>query len=559
MIAAVYARKSTDQKDTADEQKSVARQVEAAKACARSKGWTVDPGLVLIDDGISGAEFDRRPAFTRLMELVKHKRAPFQVLLVNAIDRLCREQWETQNALKNILKARIRVWIVYQDREFTVDNPEDKLMIGMTMAFADYERVQGQRRTTAAMMAKARAGLVTGGRTFGYENVRKAKGHVERRILESEAKVIRMIYKLYAAGGGYRSIAHHLNAKRVPSPRAQRGRPSGWDMGTVKAVLERPIYRGVYRYNATKKRDAWGEQKITKRPTEQHVVFDMPELRIVPKELTDQVDALLAKRKEIYLRSNDGRLLGQPSGGKYLLSGLMKCPCGANFEAQKNPRGMKVGHVYICAAHRRKGPAVCANALALPIEETEDRILNVIEGEVLTPTFIEMVLDTVFVPDDGDRAALEAEADQLDLEIGRLTAAIKAGADIPTVVAELKTANARLQEVRRRLSPQEHHSRAELREALEQRVAEWRQVLRTNSQQGRQVLRHLLGEVRLWVGTVEDLAIADAARPGDSRGTEGITAADCAWTASAQVEGLRVGLPGFGAGFGAVLSFPRQG
>jgi hypothetical protein len=164
-----------------------------------------------------------------------------------------------------------------------------------------------------------------------------------------------------------------------------------------------------------------------------------------------------------------------------------------------------------------------------------------------------MVLDTVFEPDDVDSAALEAEADQLEIEIGRLTMAIKAGADIPTVVGELKTANTRLQEIRRRLSPQEHHSRAELRDALEQRVAESRQVLRTNSAQGRQVLRHLLGEVRLWVGTVEDLAITPAARPGDSRGTEGITAADCAWTASAQVEGLLVGLPGVGAGFGAGL------
>jgi hypothetical protein len=311
-------------------------------------------------------------------------------------------------------------------------------------------------------------------------------------------------------------------------------------------------YRGIIEYNKTKKRDAWGSQKISKRPAEEHVVIENPDLRIVPKELTDQVDALLAKRKEIYLRSNDGRLLGQPSGGKYLLSGLMKCPCGANFEAQKNPRGMKVGHVYICAAHRRKGPAICANALALPIEETEQRILNVIEGEVLTPSFIGMVLDTVFVPDEVDRAALTAEADQLDTEITRLTAAIKAGADIPTVVAELKASNARLQEIRRRLSPQEHHNRAELRAALEQRVDEWRKILRTNPAQGRQVLRHLLGEVRLWVGSVEDLAIADAARPGDSRGTEGITAADCAWTASAQIDGLLVGLPGFAAGSAVV-------
>ena len=39
MIAAIYARKSTDQ-HVADEEKSVTRQVEHARAFAATKGWT---------------------------------------------------------------------------------------------------------------------------------------------------------------------------------------------------------------------------------------------------------------------------------------------------------------------------------------------------------------------------------------------------------------------------------------------------------------------------------------------------------------------------------------
>jgi DNA invertase Pin-like site-specific DNA recombinase len=41
MLAAIYARKSTEQNGVADEQKSVARQVEHARAYADRKGWTV--------------------------------------------------------------------------------------------------------------------------------------------------------------------------------------------------------------------------------------------------------------------------------------------------------------------------------------------------------------------------------------------------------------------------------------------------------------------------------------------------------------------------------------
>jgi hypothetical protein len=67
MIAAIYARKSTDQAGVADEAKSVARQIEHARAYATAKGWTVDESCTFVDDGISGAEFANRPGFLRLM------------------------------------------------------------------------------------------------------------------------------------------------------------------------------------------------------------------------------------------------------------------------------------------------------------------------------------------------------------------------------------------------------------------------------------------------------------------------------------------------------------
>ena len=68
MIAAIYARKSTEQ-HVADDQKSVTRQIAHACEYAARKGWTVDDRYVYVDDGISGAEFARRPGFVRLMAL----------------------------------------------------------------------------------------------------------------------------------------------------------------------------------------------------------------------------------------------------------------------------------------------------------------------------------------------------------------------------------------------------------------------------------------------------------------------------------------------------------
>ena len=82
MIAAIYARKSTDQSDVADEAKSVTRQVEHATAYAERKGWTVDPRFVFVDDAKSGADFTTRDGLNRLLAALGRK-APFDVLVIS--------------------------------------------------------------------------------------------------------------------------------------------------------------------------------------------------------------------------------------------------------------------------------------------------------------------------------------------------------------------------------------------------------------------------------------------------------------------------------------------
>ena len=93
MIAAIYARKSTDQ-NLPDAEKSVTRQVEHATAYATGKGWTVGPAHIYVDDGISGAEFAKRPGLARLINALT-PRPPFQVLVMSEESRLGREQIET--------------------------------------------------------------------------------------------------------------------------------------------------------------------------------------------------------------------------------------------------------------------------------------------------------------------------------------------------------------------------------------------------------------------------------------------------------------------------------
>jgi DNA invertase Pin-like site-specific DNA recombinase len=99
VIAAIYARKSTEQTGVADEQRSVAPPGRTRPRVRRPQGWTVDDACIFVDDGISGAEFAARRGFVRLMAALKPRPA-FQVVVMSEESRLGREAIETAYALK---------------------------------------------------------------------------------------------------------------------------------------------------------------------------------------------------------------------------------------------------------------------------------------------------------------------------------------------------------------------------------------------------------------------------------------------------------------------------
>ena len=69
------------------------RQIENATAFATSRGWTVSDNHIYVDDGISGAEFEKRPGFQRMLALLP--RPPFSVLIVSEQKSIGREASET--------------------------------------------------------------------------------------------------------------------------------------------------------------------------------------------------------------------------------------------------------------------------------------------------------------------------------------------------------------------------------------------------------------------------------------------------------------------------------
>jgi site-specific DNA recombinase len=375
MIAAIYARKSTEQTGIADEQKSVSRQIEHARHYAERKGWTVVDEHVYVDDGISGAEFANRPGFLRLMNALK-PRPGFQVLVMSKESRLGREAIETAYALKQLVQAGVRVFFNLEDRERTLDSPTDKIMLSLT-AFADeLEREKARQRTYDAMIRKAKAGHVTGGRVFGYDNheVVGADGrrsHVERRINADESAIVRDIFTRCAAGQGFRSIAKALNDDHVAAPLPRKGRPRAWAPSSIREVLYRDLYRGIIVWNRTRKRDQWGQEKRHTRAVADWLHVPAPTLQVVPDALWSAVHERLDATRRVYLRATNGQLWGRPLHGsesKYLLCGFAACGvCGGTLTVRSRNHGKRrrTASFYVCSSYHRRGRALCANSLEM--------------------------------------------------------------------------------------------------------------------------------------------------------------------------------------------------
>jgi site-specific DNA recombinase len=529
MIAAIYARKSTEQNGTAEEAKSVTRQIDHAKAYAAKKGWTVHDEYIYVDGGVSGAEFTRRPGFLRLMNALKPK-PPFQILIMSEESRLGREQIEAAYALKQIITVGVRVFYYLEDRERTLNIPTEKRLLSVATFADEMERVKARARTRDAMVRKARAGHVAADRKYGYGNVAVTgpdgtRSHVDRQMNETEATVVRQIFDLAAAGYGFRRIAHALNAEAAPAPRATHGRRSGWSASTVRDVLRSEVYRGMLIWGQTQKRDGWGQwvtrRTARQRPPEEWIRVERPDLRIVSEALWDSVQERLRQTRATYLRSSDGRLHGRPVNGiaaKYLLTGMAVCgQCGGALTIRTRAHGTSRLALDQCLTHVTKGPRICANRSAIRQREAETAVLETVRHQLLHPDDVLPIIEGAVRELQGSdaetkRQKLEAERDRLATELGRLAEAIAAGGGV-TLVEAVRARETQRETLQGELVALDQLTqvgrldRAQLEQTTRECLTDWQGLLAGEPVQARQMLRKLLEGRLVFTPTADGTAV----------------------------------------------------
>src|SRR5437762_3928420 len=206
---AIYTRKSSEE-GLEQEFNSLQAQREACEAfinSQRHEGWVCLP-QGYDDGGFSGATMDR-PALQRLLADIAAGRV--DTIVVYKIDRLTRSLADFATIVE-ILDAR-GASFVSVTQQFNTTTSMGRLTLNILLSFAQFEREVIGERIRDKIAASKRKGMWMGGvPPLGY----RAENH-KLIVLDSEAEIVRLIFRRYAELGSVRLLKEELEALSIQS------------------------------------------------------------------------------------------------------------------------------------------------------------------------------------------------------------------------------------------------------------------------------------------------------------------------------------------------------
>ncbi len=423
MRAAIYTRFSLDDGSERSKTDSVAVQAENARRACADKGW--DVVRVFEDDGVSGAEIEKRAQLQALLSAAKNGR-DFDVVVLRDQDRLARDALRQGVLLAQLTDAGVKVWC-YASGSFVETEGFGFLMTTFKGVMAEEERKAIGRRVRESMRRRLELGQAIFRAPFGYA-IRDKKFV----IVEEQAAIVRFIAMTFAGGGSIRGIANDLNMRGVPSPLGVF-----WDARVVGNILKNPMYRGILRFGDRRNVYERGTRKTSRAPEADILVVERPELRIIAADLAARIDERLAGHRK-------------PAGAatvRHLASGLLRCSlCGGSMSSRAY--GPKRGHDgrrhnrYACVRNQNSGRAACVGIGGRPETAVDAAILQAVlpllDGDVADRALRNLRKKLTAKADgapDPDLGRVRREIAACERRRGNLVRAIAEG-DTPTALVE---------------------------------------------------------------------------------------------------------------------------
>ena len=338
-------RQATEGDSLVAQQHEIEQEVEFRK---RREGWDVGSLEFYVDAGRS-AKDQNRPQLQRLKRDIAA--GNIDIVICFKLDRITRS-----------LKDFVDLWTLFADRDvdvislrekFDTSMPTGEAMVQLIMVFAQLERKMTAERTFSIMRDRADRGLWNGGHVIGYRSCENEPGKLE--IDPEGAEIVRRIFDKFEELGSAGAVTRHLSdlGIRLPVYRTRADKLRGGNLFTKQKVI------GILRNSIYIGQISWGES-----------VSDNCHDPIISLEQFERVQLTIGKTTK--RRMN----LKKPKGRVYLLSGLLRCQCGAHMVGASAHGRTEKNYYYVCTRQSHEAGKYSCHASRLPAIALENAILK---------------------------------------------------------------------------------------------------------------------------------------------------------------------------------------
>lgn len=195
-----YARVSTDLDEQED---SYELQKEYFEELIRSNPkWNYVEGYA--DYGLSGTKAEHRPEFMRMIE--DCKKGKINKILVKSISRFARNTVDTLKYVRELRELGVSIYFETQNIDTMSPGGEVLLTILAAMAEQESRTISSNVKWSYEKRFKDGKVIINTAKQLGYKKVGD-----EYEIVESEAEIVRRIFREYISGMSVRQIATSLN------------------------------------------------------------------------------------------------------------------------------------------------------------------------------------------------------------------------------------------------------------------------------------------------------------------------------------------------------------
>lgn len=314
---AAYCRVSTDLEE---QQSSITLQIEAYKRIINSNpGWELV--RIYADEGLSGTSVGNRIEFQRMIKDAYDGK--IDTIIAKSISRFARNTIDTLEYTRELQKRGINVF--FEKEGIDTAGITSEFMLTILAAFAQEESHSISENTKVGIRQRYQRGEPMWSTVYGLLPGWK--------INEEQAKVIRLIFKLFTEGKTVNQVADELNDRKIPTP----GSTPKWNTKNVGKILTSEKYVGDVRMQKTYVSNFMDHKSLTNKnmAVQQHYIKDHHEA-IVDRETYNKAQDLYAMRN-----TYNGPIM-------YPYYGRLKCPkCGKPM-VKVFVRGSVSANVWTC-------------------------------------------------------------------------------------------------------------------------------------------------------------------------------------------------------------------